>query len=234
MLKALLFDVFGTVVDWRSGVAREAAACFAERGIDVDGAVFADSWRNKYQPAMEKIRSGGRGYVALDVLHRENLDATLAEFGLDAAFDEAARGALNRAWEKLPPWPDSVPGLTALKARYAIAPCSNGSIALMTWLAKYGGLPWDAILGAEIARDYKPQPAVYLASAAALGLAPAEVMMVAAHNGDLDAARAAGLHTGFLPRPIEHGPGQSTDLEPESDWDVIAADLNDLARRLAD
>ncbi len=232
MLKALLFDVFGTVVDWRSGVAREAASFFAERGVDADPVAFADSWRNKYQPAMEKIRSGGRGYVALDVLHRENLDATLAEFGLEASFDEAARRELNRAWEKLPPWPDSVPGLTALRARYAIAPCSNGSIALMTWLAKYGGLPWDAILGAEIARDYKPQPAVYLASAAALGLAPAEVMMVAAHNGDLDAARAAGLQTGFLPRPREHGPGQTTDLEPASDWDAIAADINDLARQL--
>ncbi len=232
MLKALLFDVFGTVVDWRTGVAREAAACFAARGIDADAVAFADSWRDKYQPAMERIRSGGRGYVALDVLHRENLDATLAEFGLEASFDEAARGALNRAWEKLPPWPDSVPGLTALKARYAIAPCSNGSIALMTWLARYGGLPWDAILGAEIARDYKPQPAVYLASAAALGLAPAEVMMVAAHNDDLVAARAAGLQTGFLPRPREHGPGQTTDLEPTSDWDVVAADLDDLARQL--
>ncbi len=234
MLRALIFDVFGTVVDWRTGVAREAAVFFSERGLQVDARGFADAWRAKYQPAMERIRSGNRGYVALDVLHRENLDATLEEFRLGEAIEDDARTALNRAWEKLPPWPDSVPGLTALKKRYAIAPCSNGSISLMTWLARYGGLPWDAILGAEIARDYKPQPAVYLASAAALGLAPAEVMMVAAHNSDLAAARAAGLKTGFFPRPKEHGPSQTTELEPTGDWDVVAADLEDLAGKLSD
>jgi len=229
MLKALIFDVFGTVVDWRTGVARDVAVFFSGRGRQVDARGFADAWRAKYQPAMEKIRSGSRGYVPLDILHRENLDATLQEFGLDDAVDEAARADLNRAWEKLPPWPDSVPGLTALKTRYAIAPCSNGSIALMTWLAKFGGLPWDAILGAEIAQDYKPQPSVYLASAAALGLEPAEVMMVAAHNSDLVAARDAGLKTGFFPRATEHGPGQTTDLAPSEDWDVVAADLDGLA-----
>jgi len=229
MLQALIFDVFGTVVDWRTGVAREVGAAFGGR---VDALAFADAWRGRYQPAMERIRSGNRGYVPLDILHRENLDATLEEFGLESALDEAGRAALNRAWEKLPPWQDSVPGLTALKARYAIAPCSNGSIALMTWLAKFGALPWDVILGAEIAQDYKPQPAVYVASAAALGLQPAEVMMVAAHNSDLVAARGAGLQTGFFPRPTEHGPGQTSDLEPLQDWDVVAEDLQDLANRL--
>ena len=234
MLKALIFDVFGTVVDWRVGVAREAGAFFAERGIDADPEAFADAWRARYQPAMERVRDGSRGYVALDVLHRENLDAVLAEFGLDAMVEPAARDDLNRAWEKLPPWPDSVPGLTRLKARYAIAPCSNGSIALMTWLARYGGLPWDAVLGADIARTYKPQPEAYLASAAAFGLEPAEVMMVAAHNRDLEAARATGLLTGFFPRPTEHGPGQSTDLAPSSDWDVVAADIEDLAEKLGE
>ena len=232
MIRALIFDVFGTVVDWRSGVAREVEAFCVERGLTVDATAFADAWRAKYQPAMEAIRNGGRGYVALDVLHRENLDATLVDFGLAASVDESARTNLNRAWEKLPPWPDSVPGLTRLKARYAIAPCSNGSIALMTWLAKYGGLPWDAILGADVARDYKPQPAAYLASVAALGLTPAEVMMVAAHNSDLEAARAVGLQTAFVPRPTEHGPGQTIDLDPTSDWEVIASDFNDLAERL--
>ena len=139
---------------------------------------------------------------------------------------------MNRAWEKLPPWPDSVAGLTSLKSRYAIAACSNGSIALMTWLAKYGGLPWDAVLGAEIARAYKPQPEVYLDSASALGLAPEEVMMVAAHNDDLAAARSCGLGTAFVARPVEHGPHQTTDLEPTSQWDVVAEDLNELARKL--
>lgn len=232
MIKALLFDVFGTVVDWRTGVAREAKAFFDERGIAVDASAFADAWRAKYQPAMERVRAGNRGYLPLDVLHRENLDATLADFGLSASVDTAARANLNRAWEKLPPWPDSVVGLTTLKSGYAIAPCSNGSIALMTWLARYGGLPWDTVLGAEIARAYKPQPAVYLASASALGLVPAEAMMVAAHNDDLAAARAAGLKTAFVPRPSEHGPGQTADLEPDSDWDVMASDLNDLARKL--
>jgi 2-haloacid dehalogenase len=232
VIKALLFDVFGTVVDWRTGVAREAKAFFDERGIAVDASAFADAWRAKYQPAMERVRAGNRGYFPLDVLHRENLDATLADFGLGASVDPAARANLNRAWEKLPPWPDSVMGLTRLKSGYAIAPCSNGSIALMTWLARYGGLPWDTVLGAEIARAYKPQPAVYLASASALGLVPAEAMMVAAHNSDLAAARAAGLKTAFVPRPSEHGPGQTADLEPDSDWDVLALDLNDLARKL--
>ena len=232
MLKALIFDVFGTVVDWRAGVAREAGALFAERGIDADPDAFADAWRAKYHPSMERVRDGSRGYVPLDVLHRENLDAVLAEFGLDAEVEPAARVDLNRAWEKLPPWPDSVPGLIRLKFRYAIAPCSNGSIALMTWLAKYGGLPWDTVLGADIARTYKPEPEAYLASAAALGVAPAEVVMVAAHNRDLEAARATGLQTAFFPRPTEHGSGQTTDLEPSSDWDVVASDLEDLAAKL--
>ncbi len=232
MVEALIFDVFGTVVDWRGGIAREAAALFRHRGIDLDPHSFADAWRGEYDPAMARIRDGDRGYVALDILHRENLDTVLARFGLDSHFDEAAREAFTHAWEKLPPWPDSVPGLDRLKTQHMIAPCSNGSIALMTRLAKYGGLNWDAILGADIARDYKPRPAVYLASAAALGLSPNRVMMVAAHNGDLAAAREAGLKTAFLPRPTERGPGQTQDLVAESDWDVVADDLIDLAAKL--
>lgn len=231
-MKALIFDVFGTVVDWRSGVAAVASRLFDERGVDVDPYDFAMAWRAEYQPAMEKIRSANRGYVALDVLHRENLDKVLGDYGLEDHFDEAARADFNRAWEKLPPWPDAVAGLTRLKTRYAIATCSNGSIALMTWLAKFGGLPWDAILGAEIAHNYKPERVVYTASAAALGLDPGEVMMVAAHNGDLDAAREAGLKTAFFPRPSEMGPGQTSDLEATSDWDAVADDLEDLATRL--
>jgi len=233
MVKALIFDVFGTVVDWRSGVARIVAAAFAGRDAAVDPAAFADAWRDRYDPAMAAIRDGRRGYTALDILHRENLEATLNAFGLGGLLSESERDELNRAWEKLPPWPDAVPGLTALKTRYIVAPCSNGSIALMTRLAKYGGLPWDAILGAEIAQAYKPDPKVYRAAAAALALAAEEVMMVAAHNGDLAAARAQGLKTAFLPRPREHGEGQTRDLAPSSDWDVIARDLEDLAAIMA-
>lgn len=232
VVKALIFDVFGTVVDWRTGIARQAESFFARYGIDVDATVFADAWRAKYQPAMEQVRSGGRVYIPLDILHRENLEEVLSDFGIGASLTAVERAAFNRAWEKLPPWPDSVSGLTRLKQRHAIAPCSNGSIALMTWLARHAGLPWDAILGADIAQAYKPQAEVYLKSAVALGLAPDEVMMVASHNYDLFAARASGLRTGFVPRPFELGPHQTTNLEPESDWDVVAVDFNDLAREL--
>lgn len=232
MIKAILFDVFGTIVDWRSGIVREAALFFDTRGIEIDAETFADRWRALYQPAMERIRTGRRGYVPLDILHRENLDIVLEELDLTGELNASDRSQLTRAWERLPPWPDSVPGLTVLKTHYAIAPCSNGSIALMTWLAKYGGLPWDAILGAEIARDYKPQSAVYLASVNALGLEPQQVMMVAAHNDDLVAAQAAGLQTGFIPRPHEHGPGQTTDLTPSGAWNVVGNNLQDLAQRI--
>ena len=175
---------------------------------------------------MARIREGGRGYVPLDDLHRENLHKVAADFGVTAP------DALAHAWERLDPWPDVVAGLGALKRHHIVAPCSNGSIALMTRLAKFGGLPWDCILGAEIAQDYKPKPRVYLAACAALRLAPDQVMMVAAHNDDLHAARAAGLMTAFVPRPTEHGPGQTTDLTPEAAWEIIAADFHDLARQL--
>ena len=225
-VQALIFDVFGTVVDWRNGVAAE----IAKTSLPVDAHEFADAWRDRYQPKMTEVRSGGRAYQPLDILHRENLDYVLADRGLEMAED--ARADLNRAWEKLPPWPDSVAGLTRLKAKYMISPCSNGSIAMMTRIAKFGGLPWDCILGADIARDYKPKHGVYLACADALALPPSHVMMVAAHNGDLEAARAAGLKTAFFPRPTEHGPGQTTDLAATADWDVIATDLEDLAGKM--
>ncbi|MBD3677665.1 MAG: haloacid dehalogenase type II [Rhodobacteraceae bacterium] len=224
MVDAYIFDVFGTCVDWRESVAREVA----EHLPGVDAHAFADAWRGEYQPAMERIRAGGRGYVALDDLHMENLAIVSERFGVTAPDPEA----LNRAWEKLDPWPDTVAGLTALKRQAIIAPCSNGSIALMTRLARHGGLPWDCILGAEIAQDYKTKPVVYLASCAALRLPPERVMMVAAHNDDLEAARVLGLKTGFVPRPTEYGPNQTTDLEPSADWDVIATDLQDLAAQV--
>ena len=231
--EALIFDVFGTLVDWRNSIARQAEARFAVKGIDgVDAHAFADFWRGRYQPAMARIRDGDRGYVALDDLHAENLVETLDHFGMADAFDEGERRAFARDWERLDPWPDVVTGLVALKRHAIIAPCSNGSIALMTRLARHGGLPWDCILGADIARDYKPKPAVYRACCDALRLEPAEVMMVACHNDDLAAARNAGLATGFFARATEYGPGQDFDIEATSDWTVVADDVPDLARRL--
>ncbi len=221
MVRALIFDVFGTCVDWRTSVAREVGAV-----LDVDAVAFAEAWRGEYQPAMARIRDGARGYVALDDLHLENLHRVSDRFGV------VAPDALNVAWERLDPWPDVIAGLTTLKASRIIAPCSNGSIALMTRLARYARLPWDCILGAEIAQDYKPKASVYLASCAALRLAPEDVMMVAAHNDDLVAARAAGLKTAFVARPTEYGPKQSKDLTAEEDWDIIESDFQKLAERL--
>ncbi|TCD14085.1 haloacid dehalogenase type II [Oricola cellulosilytica] len=231
--QALFFDVFGTCVDWRSAVEALVSQMVREKGCQIDSFAFADAWRARYQPAMQEIRAGRRSYADLDVLHRENLDATLREFGLTDRFDVHDRADLNKAWEKLTPWPDTVAGLSRLKSRFIIAPCSNGSIALMTRLSKFGNLPWDCILGAGLARAYKPDPQAYLRSCAALQLDPAEVMMVAAHNDDLAAARNAGLQTCFIPRTIEYGPDQTTDLRAESDWEIVARDLEDLALHLA-
>lgn len=229
---AAIFDVFGTVVDWRSGVAAEVAKAYRAKGLDVDGAVFADEWRGEYQPAMQRIRSGNRGYVALDILHRENLETVLKRRDQHGLFTDGELADLNHAWEKLPPWPDSRQGLADLKAIMPVATCSNGSIALMVHLARFGGLEWDCIVGAEIAQGYKPDPKVYQRSAAALGLSPGEVIMVATHNDDLAAAREAGLATGYFPRPDELGVGVKTDLAPAQDWDVIAVDLIDMAKKL--
>ena len=223
-MRALLFDVFGTCVDWRTSVAREAAA------FGLPGEPVADAWRARYQPQLETVRRGEREWVVLDVLHREALDDVLAELGLD--LDPPQRDALTLAWHRLDPWPDTVAGLTRLKRRYAIAPCSNGHIAQSVNLARHAGLPWDAILGAEIARAYKPDPVVYRASVAALGIEPGEAMMVAAHNGDLAAAAECGLRTAFVPRPREHGPGQRTDLRAETEVDVEAGDFEALAAAL--
>lgn len=228
------FDVFGTLVDWRTSVADAAAPFLQRHGIDAEPFAFADAWRGLYQPAMEPIRAGTRPWVRLDVLNRENLDAVLARHGVAGGSIPAAElAALNRVWERLAPWPDTVAGLTRLKRRYAIAPVSNGHIAGMLRLARDAGLPWDAILGAEIARNYKPRPEVYLKSAEAAGFAPEQMAMVAAHNSDLRAARALGLRTVFVRRPREHGEGQTTDLEAEEDWDVVADDLLQAADALA-
>ncbi|MEM7671352.1 MAG: haloacid dehalogenase type II [Pseudomonadota bacterium] len=231
MIKAAIFDVFGTVVDWRTGITAAAGRIFRAGGIDTDPAEFADAWRAEYQPGMETVRSGDRGYVPLDDLHFENLCRILPRFGLADRFSDTGLWELNSAWEALPPWPDVVPGLTALKPRMILGTCSNGSVALMTRLARHAGLPWDCVLGADTARTYKPEPAAYLASAAALRLRPDEVLMVAAHNGDLGAAAAQGLKTAFVPRPDEYGPGTG-EPAPTGPWTLAASDFNDLARQL--
>ncbi len=233
-LRALVFDVFGTVVDWRSGVIGEVTE-FARRHAQttVDSAAFADIWRSHYSPSMEEVRSGRRPFTRLDVLHRESLEKTLATFGVSvASLPAQALTELNLAWHRLDPWPDSVPGLIRLKRRYIIAPLSNGNIRLMLDMAKRAGLPWDAILGAEIAQAYKPAPQAYLRTAEILDLRPEQICMVAAHNSDLAAARLCGMRTAFIPRPAEHGPGQTKDLVPEQDWDVVARDMLDLAQKL--
>jgi 2-haloacid dehalogenase len=206
-VKALFFDVFGTLVDWRRSVAREARALLAAQGAALDWDVFADAWRARYQPAMDEVRGGRLPFCRLDVLHRRNLDATLEEFGLDDV-DEATRTSLNLAWHRLDAWPDTAPGLARLRTKFRIAPCSNGNFSLMVDLARRNGIVWDAIVGAELARDYKPKPVVYLSAAAAFDCAPREAMMVAAHSSDLAAAAAVGLRTAFVARPDEFGPGK--------------------------
>jgi 2-haloacid dehalogenase len=230
--RALLFDVFGTVVDWRGGIARDAAPFLARHGIAMDLHDFAEAWRARYQPAMQAVRSGARPFVRLDLLHRENLDAVLRAAGADpTCIPEAELDELNRTWHRLDPWPDAIAGLARLKTRFIIAPLSNGNIALLLNMAKCAGLPWDAILGAEVAQAYKPQPEAYLRTAEILGLPPTECMLVAAHNSDLAAARRCGFGTAFIGRR-EHGPAQTTDLAPEQDWDHVADSFTALADQL--
>lgn len=229
---ALLFDVFGTVVDWRSGVAREAEAIAARVGLpSIDWAAFADRWRARYQPAMEEVRSGRRPFVPLDVLHRENLEGLLRDSGIEPGRDIAEPDIehLNRAWHRLDPWPDSVTGITRLKTRFIVAPHSNGNLALLTNMAKRAGLPWDAILGAQVVGHYKPEPASYRGACEMLGLPPERCMLVAAHNSDLIAARnATGMRTAFISRPFEYGP-EGRDARPTSDFDYVADSITDLA-----
>ncbi|MBR0649660.1 haloacid dehalogenase type II [Roseomonas terrae] len=230
-VKALVFDTFGTVVDWRSGIARDARTFLAKhKRDDIDPLGFADAWRKKYQPAMEAVRSGKRPFTRLDVLHRENLDALLADHGISAG--KAELDWLNRAWHRLDPWPDAIPGLLRLRAKHFLAPLSNGNILLLANMAKRAGIPWDAVLGAEAAQAYKPQREAYTRTAEILGLEPGEVALVAAHNGDLAAARKAGLKTAFVLRSHEHGPDQATDLRADSDWEAIVGSFEELADRL--
>lgn len=227
-VKALLFDVFGTVVDWRGSCVRELTAFGNARGISHDWAKFADDWRDLYQPGMEEVRSGRREWTILDALHRESLLKLLDKYGIHGLAEHDIQHLVT-IWHRLDPWPDVVEGLTRLKSRYIIGTLSNGNIGLMVRMAKRAGLPWDVILGAEPARAYKPMPQAYQRNAELLNLSPSEVMLVAAHNGDLAAAAKVGLRTGFVFRKDEYGPRKPADTAAEQSWDIAVDSFTALA-----
>ena len=229
-VRALTFDVFGTVVDWRSTVIREGEALGRARGLRVDWAAFADAWRDGYGPAMNRVRQGELPWKTIDELHRMNLDDLLDRFGIEG-LSEPEQDGFNRVWHRLDPWPDSVAGLLKLKEKFTVVTLSNGNVALLVNMANHAGLPWDVVLSAELTGHYKPDREVYLKAAALLGLSPGEVMMVAAHKPDLRAAASAGLRTAFVPRPQEW-PNRRIDLSYEDSFDVNAKDFLDLAAQL--
>lgn len=230
-VRALVFDTFGTVVDWRTSIAREVENLAKGKRLNIDGSKFADAWRAQYAPSMNRVRNGQLPWTKLDDLHRMILDKILPDFDM-TGLSENERESLNRAWHRLRPWPDAVSGLTRLKKKFIIAPLSNGNISLMTDLAKYSKLPWDCILGAELVRHYKPDREVYQSAADFLDLKTSEVLMVAAHLNDLGAAKGVGLKTAFVPRPLEFGPGGNPNLKADASVDLEAKDFNDLATRL--
>ena len=230
-IKALTFDVFGTVVDWRGSIIREGEAFGAAHGLNVNWAEFADKWRGGYGPSMNRVRKGELPWLNIDALHRMILDNLLDEFEI-TGLSEADKAHLNRVWHRLLPWPDAISGIERLRERFIVAPLSNGNVALLTNMAKHTGLPWDCILSSELAKHYKPDPEVYQTAADLLGLPPSQVMMVAAHPGDLLASSVVGFKTGFVPRPEEYGPNRNRDLEHDASFDVVAQDFNDLASQL--
>ena len=226
--KILAFDVFGTVVDWHGSIAAEVRQLYPQ----VDGDALALAWREGYQPAMQRVRSGELGWTKIDDLHRLILDSILPRFGL-GDLPENERRTLNRVWHRLNPWPDVVEGLSLLKRRHVITTLSNGNIGLLTNMAKHGGLPWDCVLSAEVFRAYKPDPRTYLGVADVFDVAPSEVMMVAAHQDDLAAARDCGLLTAYIERPLEFGAARPKDVSPAAENTLHARDFIDLARQLA-
>ena len=230
-IEALTFDVFGTVVDWRGGIMRDGAALGARHGLTVDWGQFADAWRKLYQPLLSEVREGRRPFVPLDQLHREGLDRVLAQFGI-TGLDEPQIADFVRAWHRLDPWPDAVAGLDRLRRRYILATLSNGNVRLTVNMAKRAGLPWDAVLGAEVARAYKPSPETYLTAARLLDLPPGRCMMVAAHYSDLVAARSQGFRTCYVWRRDEWGTGEKHDLPAEHGLDLVVEDFAELAERL--
>jgi 2-haloacid dehalogenase len=227
-VKALVFDTFGTVVDWRTSIIRELREFGAAQRLDADWEALADGWRAGYFPAMDRVRQGQRPWANIDVLHRERLDELLAAAGLDSIGD-AHRQHLTHAWHRLAPWPDSVSGLERLKRRYILGTLSNGSVPCLVNMAKHGSLPWDCIFSADLFRHFKPDAEVYLGAVDLLDMQPHEVMMVAAHNGDLRHARSHGLRTAYVNRPQEYGPAQHKDFAAEESWDIVVDDFAALA-----
>ncbi|WP_295844671.1 haloacid dehalogenase type II [Tardiphaga sp.] len=231
-VKALVFDVFGTVVDWRSSLIADFTKWGSSQGISADWTALVDAWRRAYMPSMDVVRHHPeRGFAKLDTLHRQSLEVLIEKFRIIGLSDADLRH-LTLGWHRLHPWADSVGGLTRLKTKYIISPLSNGNVALLTNMAKFAGLPWDLIMSAELFEHYKPDPQAYLGAAALLNLKPEQVMMVAAHNNDLEAAQKLGLKTAFVPRITEYGPHQSRDFKADGEWDVVADDFGDLAKRM--
>jgi 2-haloacid dehalogenase len=231
-IKAFAFDVFGTVVDWRGSLIREGVDLGRKKGVvDVDWGQFADAWRNGYRPAMDRVRSGHGPWENIDTLHRRILNSLLEKYNIKG-LREPEIDHFNRAWHRLDPWPDAVNGLLRLRRKYVCATLSNGNVALLVSMAKYAGLTWDCILSAELFGHYKPDPEVYQGAARLLGIQTDELVMVAAHKNDLHAARAAGCKTAFIPRPLEYGPENIPDIEPDPEFDIIAKNFILLADQM--
>lgn len=228
---AIVFDTFGSVVDWRSSLIADLSAYAANRGVTTDWAALVDAWRAAYHPSMDRVRKGELPWTRLDDLHRASLDVLVDEFGIKGLTqDDLAH--INLGWHRLRPWADAIPGLTRLKSRFIIGPLSNGNVSLLLEMAKFADIPWDMIFGSDLFGHFKPDPETYLGVAKMLGLRPDQVMMAAAHNGDLAAARGCGLMTAFFPRPTEYGPHQKRDYAADQDWDIVATDIKDMATKL--
>ena len=228
---AIVFDTFGSVVDWRGSLIADLTAFGQTRGVSADWTALTDAWRASYHPSMDRVRKGEQPWTKLDALHRASLDRLVAEFGV-RGLNEQDLEHINLGWHRLNPWPDAVPGLKRLKSRFVIGPLSNGNVSLLTYMAKHAGLPWDMVFGSDLFGHFKPDPETYLGVAKMMDLQPEQVMMAAAHNGDLASARKCGLMTAFWPRPTEYGPHQKRDYSAEQEWDIVAKDIEDLAAQL--
>ena len=232
-VKAIVFDTFGTVTDWRGSITRMGEALARRKGIDgVDWEAFARAWRAGYRPGLKKVIDGERPWTPVDIIHRERLEEILPQFGMDGVFSEDEKADINLFWHRLSPWPDSIPGLLRLKRKFMIGPLSNGSLWLLSSMAKNAGIPWDFVLSSDMPQAYKRDPKVYQTAVRLLGIEPGELMMGAAHNDDLQAARAEGLATAYINRPTEYGQDQVKDFEATEDYDVVVSSMEELATEM--